>query len=53
MLTCLLTNWGATVILALLLSFSEFLAKTERFKENGIIDFISYYLRLVLKRDQN
>jgi len=49
MITCLVTNWGFTIILGLLLSFSEWLAKTKRFKENGIIDFISHYLRVLIK----
>jgi len=49
MITCLVTNWGFTIILGLLLSFSEWLAKTKRFKENGIIDFISHYLRVIIK----
>jgi len=49
MITCLVTNWGFTIIFGLLLSFSEWLAKTKRFKENGIIDFISHYLKIILK----
>jgi hypothetical protein len=49
MITCLVTNWGFTIILGLLLSFSEWLAKTKRFKENGIIDFVSHYLRILIK----
>ena len=52
MVSCLILNWGVTVILALLLSFSEYLGKTEKFKENGIIDFISHYLRILIKGDQ-
>jgi len=45
MITCLLTNWGATAILALLLSFSEYLGKTKRFKENTIIDLVTNFLK--------
>jgi len=49
MITCLVTNWGFSIILGLLLSFSEWLAKTKRFEENGIIDFISHYLKILIK----
>lgn len=50
MITCLVTNWGFTIILGFLLAASEWLAKTKRFKENGIIDFISHFLRTALKK---
>lgn len=49
MITCLVANWGFTIILAMLLSFSEWLAKTKRFEENGILDFVSHYLRILIK----
>jgi len=49
MITCLVTNWGFTIIFGLLLSFSEWLAKTKRFEHNGIIDFSSHYLKNILK----
>ena len=54
MITCLVTNWGITVALGLLLTMSEWLAKTKRFEENGLLDLISHFLRTVLKhkRDQ-
>lgn len=54
MITCFLTNWGVTVALGLLLTMSEWLAKTKRFEENGLLDLISHFLRTVLKhkRDQ-
>lgn len=54
MITCLVTNWGITVVLGILLTMSEWLAKTKRFEENGILDLISHFLRTVLKhkRDQ-
>ena len=54
MITCFLTNWGVTIILGLLLTASEWLAKTKRFEENGLLDLISHFLRTVLKhkRDQ-
>jgi len=53
MITCLVTNWGLTVFLALLLTTSEWLAKTKRFKENGILDLTIHFLRTLLhKGDQ-
>lgn len=48
MITCLLTNWGVTIILALLLTASEWLAKTKRFKENGLLDLMTNFLKVVL-----
>ena len=47
MITCLVTNWSLTIILALLLSASEYLAKTKRFKENGLLDLIINILKNV------
>lgn len=53
MITCIVTNWGLTVFLALLLTASEWLAKTKRFKENGLLDLTTHFLRSLLnKRDQ-
>jgi hypothetical protein len=53
-ITCLITNWGITVTLGLLLTASEWLAKTKRFEENGLLDLITHFLKTVLhhKRDQ-
>lgn len=48
MITCLVTNWGVTITLAFLLTASEWLAKTKRFKENGLLDLISHFLRTIL-----
>jgi len=50
MITCLVTNWGFTIVLGFLLAASEWLAKTKRFEENSIIDFISHFLRTALKK---
>jgi hypothetical protein len=50
MITCLVTNWGITIVLGLLLTLSEWLAKTKRTKANGIIDFMTLFLRTVLKK---
>jgi hypothetical protein len=50
MITCIVTNWGVTIVLGLLLTFSEWLAKTNRTKANGIIDFITMFLRHILNR---
>jgi len=53
-ITCLVTNWGITVVLGLLLTASEWLAKTKKFEENGLLDLITHFLKTVLKykRDQ-
>ena len=50
MIECLVANWGVTIILALLLSFSEYLGKTKRFKENTVIDFATHTLRKMMGR---
>jgi hypothetical protein len=53
MITCFVTNWGVTIVLGLLLTASEWLAKTKRFEENGLLDLTTSFLRVVLrKRDQ-
>jgi hypothetical protein len=54
MITCFITNWGVTITLGFLLTASEWLAKTKKFKENGLLDLITNFLRVVLqKRNQN
>ena len=50
MITCFLTNWGVTIFLGLLLTASEWLAKTKRFEENGLLDLITHFLRLIVQR---
>jgi hypothetical protein len=50
MITCLLTNWGVTVVFAILLTASEWLAKTKKFKENGLLDLTTNFLRSVLHK---
>jgi len=50
MITCFVTNWGITIFLALLLTASEWLAKTKRFKENGLLDLTSNFLRVMLHK---
>lgn len=52
MLSCLILNWGVSATLAFLLAFSEYLSKTKRFKENGILDFVANYLRLLYRGDR-
>jgi hypothetical protein len=52
MLSCLILNWGVSMTLAFLLAFSEYLSKTKRFKENGIIDFVTNCLTLLHKGDR-
>jgi len=48
MITCFVTNWGVTIFLGLLLTLSEWLAKTKKFEENGLLDLLSHYLKTVL-----
>jgi len=50
MITCFVTNWGVTIALGLLLTLSEWLAKTKRFEENGLLDLITHFLRVVLRK---
>ena len=50
MITCFATNWGVTIVLGLLLTASEWLAKTKRFEENGLLDVINNFLRVVLRK---
>ncbi len=50
MITCFVTNWGVTIVLGLLLTASEWLAKTKRFEENGLLDLITHFLRDVLRK---
>ncbi len=50
MITCFVTNWGVTIILGLLLTASEWLAKTKRFEENGLLDLITHFLKVILKK---
>ena len=50
MITCLVTNWGVTVVLGILLTASEWLAKTKKFEENGLLDLTVNFLRVVLRK---
>ena len=50
MITCFLTNWGVTIVLGLLLTLSEWLAKTKRFEENGLLDLLTHFLKVVLHK---
>jgi spore maturation protein SpmA len=50
MITCFLTNWGVTIVLGLLLTASEWLAKTKRLEENGLLDLITHFLKVVLRK---
>jgi hypothetical protein len=50
MITCFVTNWGVTIVLGLLLTASEWLAKTKRFEENGLLDLTTNFLRVVLHK---
>jgi len=50
MITCFLTNWGVTIVLGLLLTASEWLSKTQRFEENGLLDLITNFLKVILRK---
>ena len=50
MITCFVTNWGVTIVLGLLLTASEWLAKTKRFEENGLLDLLTNFLKVVLHK---
>jgi hypothetical protein len=50
MITCLVTNWGFTLILAFLLTVSEWLAKTKKIEENGILDLVNHFLKTLLHK---
>ena len=50
MITCLVTNWGFTLILAFLLTVSEWLAKTKKFEEYGILDLVNHFLKTLLHK---
>jgi len=51
MITCFVTNWGVTIVLGLLLTASEWLAKTKRFEENGLLDLTTNFLKLILRKE--
>ena len=51
MITCFVTNWGVTIVLGLLLTASEWLAKTKRFEENGLLDLTTNFLKIVLRKE--
>lgn len=50
MITCFVTNWGVTIVLGVLLTASEWLAKTKRFEENGLLDLLTNFLRVILRK---
>jgi hypothetical protein len=50
MITCFVTNWGVTIALGLLLTASEWLAKTKRFEENGLLDLTTNFLKIILHK---
>lgn len=51
MITCFLTNWGVTIVLGLLLTASEWLAKTKKFEENGLLDLTTHFLNTILHKE--
>ena len=50
MITCFVTNWGVTIVFGLLLTASEWLAKTKRFEENGLLDLTINFLKVILRK---
>ena len=50
MITCLVTNWGVTVILGFLLALSEWIGRNQNLKENSILCFVIDFLRVVLRK---
>lgn len=51
MITCFVTNWGVTIVLGLLLTASEWLAKTKKFEENGLLDLTTHFLKTILHKE--
>ena len=47
---CLLVDWGVTLTLMILLVLSEWLAKTNKVEENGILDVFVRVLKDTLKK---
>jgi hypothetical protein len=50
MITCLVTNWGVTVLLGFLLALSEWIGRNQNIKENSILCFIIDFLRVILRK---
>ena len=52
-MACLLVDWGVTLTLMILLVLSEWLAKTNKVEENGILDVFVRVLRETLRKKSN
>lgn len=50
MITCLVTNWGVTVLLGFLLTLSEWIGRNKNLKENSILCFAIRFLNVVLQK---
>jgi spore maturation protein SpmA len=50
MITCFVINWGINIVFGLLLVASEWLAKTKKFEENGLLDLLTNFLRVILRK---
>jgi hypothetical protein len=50
MISCFVFNWGLTITLTLLFTYSEWLSKTDRFKENGVLEQVTNILRMLLRK---
>jgi hypothetical protein len=51
MLTCLVVSNGITLLLAIALTTSEWMARTKRIKENSIHQFILHMLRAYFRKN--
>ena len=52
MISCLLANWGLTVILGLLFSLSEYLGENKKIKANTVYQFIRNILIVLSKNNE-
>jgi hypothetical protein len=50
MLTCIVVSNGITLLLAIALTMSEWMARTNKIKENSIHQFILHILRAYFKK---
>jgi len=50
MITCLVTNWGLTVLLGFLLTLSEWIGRNKNFEENSIFCFFVGFLKHLSKK---
>jgi hypothetical protein len=51
-ISCLVANWGITVVLGLLFSFSEYLGQNKKIKANTVYQFIRNILIVLSKNKE-